>query len=107
MRYNSSGAENVKRLRRIILIAVTVLSLKVCAVTVASWFRTVGPKAQFEFRHRGWLWGASFHDGRVWIDNEPQRQLERAEWEQRCNHARASYARALEAEYWARQQAVT
>src|SRR4051812_30809875 len=80
MRYNSCRSEDMKRLRRIILNALTVLSLLLCVATVVLWARSFHHDGAFEFSVRSVRWELTSRRGSLWFDNYPQSRLESDQW---------------------------
>jgi hypothetical protein len=95
----------VKRACRYSIHAFALLSLCACVATSALWVRSFyGDAHLFDFSWRGWLWGVILRRDHMVLDNEPQRQLERRQWEQNCERARLAFISAQNREYEARQR---
>ncbi|MDB5318427.1 MAG: hypothetical protein JWN40_58 [Phycisphaerales bacterium] len=70
----------MKRLRRIIFNALTVLSLLLCVATVVLWVRSFRHDSAFEFSVRSVRWEITSRRGSLWFDNYPQSRLESNQW---------------------------
>jgi hypothetical protein len=66
----------VRRMRRIISKAISLLSVLLCVATVALWVLSYSRHIEpMTFRHRGTLYRLVVDHGRVTVDDEPQRQI--------------------------------
>ena len=54
------------------------LSLVLFAATLVLWVRSYRQKDSLTFQRDNGLWEVASYDGRLWLDNEPQRELEEA-----------------------------
>jgi hypothetical protein len=88
----------VKRAAWYVVCGVALLSFVVWLAIASLWLRSHRGQGGFEFRHGGLLWELSLRDGKLRIDNEPQRRVDRAEWERKSKEAEQAYNRAAEAE---------
>src|SRR5438105_3923022 len=77
------------------------LSLLPCLVLVVLWLRNSPSDDSFEFQRGGWVWEAVCRDGRLWIDNDPQRSAEHWDYEYRYDKAREAYLNAQAEMQWA------
>jgi hypothetical protein len=66
----------MKRLARILLNALTVLSLVLFLATVTLWVRSHFMAVTCEFTNRGRRWEVTVTRGKLWLDNSPQRKRE-------------------------------
>jgi len=58
--------------RRLFTIA-SAVSIVLCVATIGLWARGSKHKLAFVFMNNGVLWELTSHDGRLWLDNEPER----------------------------------
>ena len=66
-------------MRRKLLTAMSVVSLLLCAAMVVLWVRSYWREDAFQFRGRdGQLWQVASRQGKLWLDNRPQVNLDDA-----------------------------
>jgi hypothetical protein len=64
--------------RRKSFITASTLSLVLCAATAVLWVRSYRRPLSIWFWTTHGLWEVAVRDGRIWLDNEPQRMLDKA-----------------------------
>jgi hypothetical protein len=70
----------MRRLAQHLFTLGSAVSLVACAVVCVLWVRSYHVTTAREFRRAGVVWELASDHGRLRVDNEPQRVLERAEW---------------------------
>src|SRR5215204_630031 len=63
-------------MRRALFNLAAILATLLCMTTAALWVRTYNEPDDIEFSYRGSRWHVGSHNGRLQVDNEPQRSLE-------------------------------